>query len=518
MRSLLPEQQPERQNVKAQLARQASKVGKLQKALADRWEKYQASVAFIGPFQNEVELVLQRLPLKPEWQPFPGVIRSLRIAQLGSYAKMSPIQDLETLELRSREMLDLAKANTKTTSFSDDNTPAGEKSIRDDGIGRASRGESVGALSAGGDQRQAVESAQMPPAQEPQGPRESRKAKKPVRRSAKYEGRRHQAMRNTTNRKLIAGPEALSKTATALIDELLENDWPIPFIIPPQAEDRHWLRLAQTRGTGDPEVVSRLQKCQKIKRHHLNWEVEMHGFLHMCRSYLNDFGEPGDKSRFEGSGLVLIAQSDYSSMSRVTYDKDQCLADLQSIARLVSRVRKPGVRESVGALNAGGDQRQAVESAQVPFAQEPQGPGQQRIPAMDGSSGFVPESAADPHIRKEPTTENGPFVGQEVVVENKSGASDPAPTGSIFLETPVARKAATDNWKRNWSTPNRECTNDDLTETAFGGKDRSFLNQWQNGKTRLADPSRSTRVQAIEKVLRENIRPKSHPEFKRSPS
>ena len=460
------------------------------------------------------------LPESPEWETRVSLeelldslpdhhISRLQEFDWWSFYKDTRSHDLDRVISRLRERL---------PSFSDDNTPVGEKAIRDDGIGRASRGESVGALSAGGDQRQAVESAQMPPAQEPQGPRESRKAKKPVRRSAKYEGRRHQAMRNTTNRKLIAGPEALSKTATALIDELLENDWPIPFIIPPQAEDRHWLRLAQTRGTGDPEVVSRLQKCQKIKRHHLNWEVEMHGFLHMCRSYLNDFGEPGDKSRFEGSGLVLIAQSDYSSMSRVTYDKDQCLADLQSIARLVSRVRKPGVRESVGALNAGGDQRQAVESAQVPFAQEPQGPGQQRIPAMDGSSGFVPESAADPHIRKEPTTENGPFVGQEVVVENKSGASDPAPTGSIFLETPVARKAATDNWKRNWSTPNRECTNDDLTETAFGGKDRSFLNQWQNGKTRLADPSRSTRVQAIEKVLRENIRPKSHPEFKRSPS
>src|ERR1039458_850532 len=149
-------------------------------------------------------------------------------------------------------------------------------------------------------------------------------------------------MGKTTSRKLIARPEALSKTATALIDELLENDWPIPFMTPPQAEDWHWHELEQTRGAADPEVVSRFQECRKIKLHHLNWEVEMHRFLHMCRGYLNDFGKPEDKRRFEGSGLVLIAQSDYSSMSRWTYLKDQCLADLQSIARLVSGGGKPG--------------------------------------------------------------------------------------------------------------------------------------------------------------------------------
>jgi hypothetical protein len=171
----------------------------------------------------------------------------------------------------------------------------------------------------------------------------------------------------------VEAEEALSETATALIDELLENDWPIPFRTPPQAEDWHWQRLGQTRGVADPEVVSRRQECQRIQRRHSEWEVGMHRFLHMCRSYLNDFGKPEDKRRFEGSGLVMIAQSDSSSMSVVTYLKDQCLADLQSIARLVSRVRKPELRESVGALSAGANKRQAVESAQMPLAQEPQG-------------------------------------------------------------------------------------------------------------------------------------------------
>jgi hypothetical protein len=123
--------------------------------LADRSNQHQASTAFIEPFQNEVELVLQRLPLKPEWQLFPDVIRSLLIAIFPSYQKMFPIQDLDILEFRLREMLDLAKTNAKTTSFSGDNTLAGEKSFRDDGIGRASgrpfTGERRGNRTAPGD-------------------------------------------------------------------------------------------------------------------------------------------------------------------------------------------------------------------------------------------------------------------------------------------------------------------------------------------------------------------------------
>jgi hypothetical protein len=137
--SPLPEQKPARRKAEERRARLSSKVGKLQQALNDRLNQYQASTAFTGPFQNEVELVLQRLPLKPEWQPFPDVIRSLLLASLGSYQKMFHIQDLDTLEFRLKEMLDLAKTNTKTTSFSGDTTPSREESIREDGIGRAYR-------------------------------------------------------------------------------------------------------------------------------------------------------------------------------------------------------------------------------------------------------------------------------------------------------------------------------------------------------------------------------------------
>jgi hypothetical protein len=78
------------------------------------------------------------------------------------------------------------------------------------------------------------------------------------------------------------------------------------------------------------------------------------------------------------------------------------------------------------------------------------------------------------------------------------------------LATPSGRKVARDGWKRLWTTRERKCSNNDLTETAFFQKDPPFLNQWANGTTRLKDPSRSTRIQAIERVLRNNVPPKWH--------
>jgi hypothetical protein len=91
-------------------------------------------------------------------------------------------------------------------------------------------------------------------------------------------------------------------------------------------------------------------------------------------------------------------------------------------------------------------------------------------------------------------------------------------TWATDLDTPEGRKCAREGWKRRWTTAERECTNDDLTEIAFNQKDRVFLNQWENGTLRLKDPRHSARVQAIESVLRQNTPPKWHPLAKRHPS
>jgi hypothetical protein len=91
-----------------------------------------------------------------------------------------------------------------------------------------------------------------------------------------------------------------------------------------------------------------------------------------------------------------------------------------------------------------------------------------------------------------------------------------APNWASDLTTIHGRQAARMGWKRHWSTPNRECTNADLTLTAYEQDDRAFLNQWENGKTRLKNPEASSRVQAIEEVLRNNSPPQWHPAAKRS--
>ena len=93
------------------------------------------------------------LPESPEWETRVSLeelldslpdhhISRLQEFDWWSFYKDTRSHDLDTVISRLRERL---------PSFSDDNTPASEKSIRDDGIGRASRGESVGALRAGGD-------------------------------------------------------------------------------------------------------------------------------------------------------------------------------------------------------------------------------------------------------------------------------------------------------------------------------------------------------------------------------
>ena len=106
----LPEDQPARRAAEAKRKRQVTRNEKLYQRRVKDWNQYLESTTFIGAFLNRVELVSQRLPLTPEWQVFPDEIRRLEpgIVQLGSWQKKPPNRDLETLEIRLKEMLDLA--------------------------------------------------------------------------------------------------------------------------------------------------------------------------------------------------------------------------------------------------------------------------------------------------------------------------------------------------------------------------------------------------------------------------
>ena len=85
------------------------------KVLAIRWQRFTASTDFIRTFVEQLGLVLQRLPLTLRWSQFVKEVRKLRLMQLGSWAESLPEQDLETLEVRLKEMVDLARATAKTT-------------------------------------------------------------------------------------------------------------------------------------------------------------------------------------------------------------------------------------------------------------------------------------------------------------------------------------------------------------------------------------------------------------------
>jgi hypothetical protein len=91
-----------------------------------------------------------------------------------------------------------------------------------------------------------------------------------------------------------------------------------------------------------------------------------------------------------------------------------------------------------------------------------------------------------------------------------------AVTTEVSLADTALRKSAVASWADKWSMHQRRCTREDLTLTAYGTKDRSFLNQWENGKARLLKAATSDRVQSIEKVLREEIPPKWHPASKQN--
>jgi hypothetical protein len=120
----------------------------------------------------------------------------------------------------------------------------------------------------------------------------------------------------------------------------------------------------------------------------------------------------------------------------------------------------------------------------------------------------------------EPTiAANQPQLVTDIAAESESRPESPtdgiSEPWAADLDTPDGRKAAREGWKRHWSLTEHECTNDDLTQTAFSQKDRPFLNQWENGTARLKDPKRSVRIQGLERVLRRNIPPKWHPASKK---
>src|ERR1035437_4265425 len=100
--------EPAQSQAKAELDRQVSEYQKLNDESNRLYLQLTETIAFIGPFNNDVRLLLERLPLKPEWDVYRQAVGRLGVHDRGSWTDPPASPALETLEMRLRQMLDLA--------------------------------------------------------------------------------------------------------------------------------------------------------------------------------------------------------------------------------------------------------------------------------------------------------------------------------------------------------------------------------------------------------------------------
>lgn len=93
---------------KAEYEAQRAVYAKLNEQSSVLFLQFQETIAFIDPFRKDLSLLLERLPLKPEWDVYRQAIGSLEVGHRSAWADRPATSALATLEMRLREMLDLA--------------------------------------------------------------------------------------------------------------------------------------------------------------------------------------------------------------------------------------------------------------------------------------------------------------------------------------------------------------------------------------------------------------------------
>jgi len=73
----------------------------------ETWGHFNKSISFLGPFSDDVLLLLQRLPLKQEWDLYRQHVKPLNVREHNCWTDTPENQSLDILEMRLREMLDL---------------------------------------------------------------------------------------------------------------------------------------------------------------------------------------------------------------------------------------------------------------------------------------------------------------------------------------------------------------------------------------------------------------------------
>ena len=94
---------------------------------SDLWRQLTETTTFLGPFRNDLFLLVDRLPLKPEWDGYRQAVRSLEVGYRDCWSDPPDNSALNTLEMRLQEMLALAIQTTrrKVRRFDPFLTPAG---------------------------------------------------------------------------------------------------------------------------------------------------------------------------------------------------------------------------------------------------------------------------------------------------------------------------------------------------------------------------------------------------------
>jgi hypothetical protein len=100
--------EPAKSEAKAEFDLRVSEHRKLSDESSRQWVEYNETLEFILPFSRDILLLAERLPLKPEWDAYRQAIRDLDVMAEGAWWEPPSNPALQTLEMRLREMLDLA--------------------------------------------------------------------------------------------------------------------------------------------------------------------------------------------------------------------------------------------------------------------------------------------------------------------------------------------------------------------------------------------------------------------------
>jgi hypothetical protein len=105
---MLSSDEPERSQAQAEFDLQMAKFHRLVGESNRQWPLSKETTAFIDPFHKDVLLFLERLPLEPKWKEYRQAVEHLGIGDYGCWADPPANPALDLLEMRLKEMLDLA--------------------------------------------------------------------------------------------------------------------------------------------------------------------------------------------------------------------------------------------------------------------------------------------------------------------------------------------------------------------------------------------------------------------------